>query len=256
MADSSHQWQRWSLGYTERFVDDFLLPLSNGKVIRVSQAPKIANVGADRGHDPGITGSTVWDASIVLAQFLTSSPIAQAIFKEPIDLAIELGSGTGLVSMAVASACLVKNMVATDISGLLPLLTKNISQNRKNTRLGSHVTCRALRWGEEKDIQQIPELKTGNSCGLVFGSDLIYSDIIEQDALLLSTLQKLCVASTVVVFGLHRMHQPERVDAFVVLLRSHFSSVDAVPLEDQPPDWRSEDVVVVIARGIIFEQAS
>lgn len=233
-------------------MDDFTLPLSNGKVVRVSQAPAMAKgASGDRKHDPGVTGSTVWDAGIVLAQYLSShapnGPLAN-FFKDPIDVALELGSGTGLVSLAVGSSHVIRTLLTTDISGLVPLLKKNLQLNKASIRLGTRISPCALRWACVEDVRAIPTLAT--PCQLVFGSDVIYSDSIAQGDLLLETLRLVSDARTVAVFALHCMHQPDRVTAFVELLQSNYSTVYTVPLEDQPAEWRSEDVVVVACVGI------
>jgi predicted nicotinamide N-methyase len=248
-------WQRSHLGYTERFVDDFHLPLSNGKSLRLTQAPKVAKPGQgraeqdDRGYDPGITGTTVWDAGIVLAQYLSvNSPNSRAIFQAPgLSCALELGSGTGLVSLAVASAWAVPCLVASDIASMVPLINKNLALNRPLIKLGARVHVHPLRWGEPSDLRRIAPLD--RPCSLVFGSDLIYSDAIDQSSLLLSTLGLVCDNATVAVFAMHRLHQPARVDAFIAALSTRLRDVRVIPLEEQPAAWRTEQVVLVEARG-------
>lgn len=246
------EWQRWSLGYNERFVDDFTLALSNGKKVRVSQAPTMAKgAAADRTYDPGVTGSTVWDAGIVLAQYLTTpisnGPLA-SLFNAPVGVALELGSGTGLVSLAVGCTHVVRTLLMTDIAGMVPLLKKNLQLNKPAIRLGTRVAPCPLRWACEADVLAIAALQA--PCQLVFGSDVVYSDSIAQGDLLLETLRRVSDAHTVAAFALHSMHQPERVSAFVELLQANYSHVHVVPLDEQPPDWRSEDVVVVVCVGI------
>ena len=85
----------------------------------------------------------------------------------------------------------------------------------------------------------------------MFGSDLIYSDRIEQHDLLMKTIRMVSNSSTLVVFALHRMHQPERVDVFVNhVLRGSFADVSVVPTAEQLPQCSCDDVVVVVATGL------
>jgi hypothetical protein len=88
------EWQRSYLGYRERFVDAFELSLPNGRSISVRQAPSPGKGGANyrevlrceeklwsaqalcctvaqlQEGDPMVTGTTVWDAGIMLSMYL------------------------------------------------------------------------------------------------------------------------------------------------------------------------------------------
>ena len=405
-------WQRSYLGFKERFVSDFFLPLSNGKTIRISQAPKASAVAAsskqhsgregkgswpgqqgrsgrlsrsvvagprappaslvdplDRVHDPGITGSTVWDAGIVLAQFLTNiyaceegirkesplssflrdifennsqhlptmsgapkcaapttetvvntvseyspnegshqsdphesgevalsslslqisclhndectvvtdacssaqltgPPLPTSLPSHPKPLlrvhgdhysnadgrppvVIELGSGTGIVSLALACTWHIGNIVMTDISSILPLLQKNVQLNRMLLNRGTRVHVHALRWGVAEDVEKIECLKDGQRCDILVGSDLIYSDTIAQDALLITTFHRVCHSQTNVFLAMHLLHQPGRVQAFIDRLQGHFAKVNIIPTVHQAEGWRTHDVVVVHCSGLL-----
>lgn len=79
------------------------------------------------------TGSSVWDAAIVLAKFLELSGKAR-------DCAVlELGAGTGLCGL-VASALGARSVVLTDLQACLPLL-------RDNAQPFPNVRVEALPWG-------------------------------------------------------------------------------------------------------------
>ncbi|KAJ6518770.1 putative methyltransferase-domain-containing protein [Mycena sanguinolenta] len=80
----------------------------------------------------GDTGSVVWRASIdfaqmVLQQHHVNSPVS--LFDERLKDAnvLELGSGTGLLSIALSP--LVGHYTATDMTPLVPLIRKNLSLN-------------------------------------------------------------------------------------------------------------------------------
>ncbi|KAJ7623248.1 putative methyltransferase-domain-containing protein [Roridomyces roridus] len=81
----------------------------------------------------GDTGSVVWKASIdfaqlVLEQYHRKSPDALFDFERLADSHIlELGSGTGLLSIALSP--LVRQYTATDMAELVPLIRKNLCLN-------------------------------------------------------------------------------------------------------------------------------
>ncbi|KAJ6493572.1 putative methyltransferase-domain-containing protein [Mycena vitilis] len=80
----------------------------------------------------GDTGSVVWRASIDFAQLILQQQHAKSpvsIFDESLRDArvLELGSGTGLLSIALSP--LVSHYTATDIQPLLPLIRKNLALN-------------------------------------------------------------------------------------------------------------------------------
>ncbi|KAF8944237.1 Methyltransferase-like protein 21D [Haplosporangium gracile] len=101
----------------------------------------------------GGVGSTVWDTAIVLSKYLeksnilaTSSAIASRSKQNTLNI-LELGSGTGLVGLAVArmlSATGQKaRIVLTDKANVLPLLQRNME---KNPATGIELEARVLDW--------------------------------------------------------------------------------------------------------------
>jgi predicted nicotinamide N-methyase len=239
-------WQRAYLGYHERFVGDYFLPLYDGRRVRIAQAPAPESAHMERERDPGITGTTVWDAGIVLALYLTHPEIVARFNSAPVNHVLELGSGTGVVALAIAAAWRARHVTATDILGVLPLLRRNISLNKAITRPGTSVIARQLRWAEADDALQVPFIP----CDVLVGSDLVYADSIDQIALLLSTLQRVCSPATHVFLAMHKLHHPERVGLAIQHLQSAFSSVDVIPTEAQPQLWRTRTVVVVHCTGL------
>ncbi|PRW45241.1 hypothetical protein C2E21_6339 [Chlorella sorokiniana] len=74
-------------------------------------------------------GTTVWDASIVLAKYIEKNS-RRGDFSRPKvrgKRALELGAGMGLAGMALA--LLGAEVVFTDIGDVLPLLRRNVEQN-------------------------------------------------------------------------------------------------------------------------------
>lgn len=243
-------WQRAYLGYHDRFVADYYFPLHSGKNLRIAQSPAtLSLVKMERERDPGITGTTVWDAGVVLAQYLSHPSVAAQFSAIPVNHVLELGSGTGLVSLALAATWRIRFLTMTDISGVLPLLTRNVSLNRSVTRPSTTINVKQLRWAECADIKQISFLP----CDVVVGSDLVYSDSIEQSQLLIKTFHQICSAQTIVFLAMHKLHHPERVKLCLSELRATFSNVRVVPTTEQPQAWKTKEVVLVQATGIISQ---
>jgi len=89
----------------------------------------------------GDTGSVLWRASVQLARTLVATPAS--FLPSPLSQqnVLELGAGTGLLSIVLAP--LVKHYTATDINALLPLLRKNVSLNHSKE---SNLTIEPLDW--------------------------------------------------------------------------------------------------------------
>ncbi|KAK6992212.1 putative methyltransferase-domain-containing protein [Favolaschia claudopus] len=107
----------------------------------------------------GDTGSVVWRASIDFAQMIleqqhTKSPVSLLNEKLKDARVLELGSGTGLLSIALSP--LVGQYTATDIAELVPLIRKNLTlnfsgwphtANKQETRFPGHNVCvEELNW--------------------------------------------------------------------------------------------------------------
>ncbi|KAF9146000.1 Methyltransferase-like protein 21D [Mortierella sp. GBA39] len=101
----------------------------------------------------GGVGSTVWDTAIVLSKYLeksnilaTSSATASRSKRTTLNI-LELGSGTGLVGLAVArmlsSTGQKARIVLTDKANVLPLLQRNME---KNPAEGVELEARVLDW--------------------------------------------------------------------------------------------------------------
>ncbi|KAF9338175.1 Methyltransferase-like protein 21D [Linnemannia elongata] len=123
----------------------------------------------------GGVGSTVWDTAIVLSKYLeksnilaTSSATASRSKRTTLNI-LELGSGTGLVGLAVArmlSATGQKaKIVLTDKANVLPLLQRNME---KNPAEGVELEARVLDWEavsgvKAKAVAKAPDSEGGKS---------------------------------------------------------------------------------------------
>ncbi|KAG0304186.1 Methyltransferase-like protein 21D [Dissophora globulifera] len=98
----------------------------------------------------GGVGSTIWDAAIVLSKYLEKSALISltSSASRPINV-LELGSGTGIVGLAVARILSDNRVMAgsrvvlTDKDNVLPLLQRNVE---KNASAGISIEARILDW--------------------------------------------------------------------------------------------------------------
>ncbi|KAJ7091334.1 putative methyltransferase-domain-containing protein [Mycena belliarum] len=167
------------LGYLDNHLDTLTLsfelkspPLQNSAVVKSkrksnSRSVQEKTVEIELAQDKtalrtrtGDTGSVVWKASIDFAQLV----LQQHHAKSPVSIldpeklrgahVLELGSGTGLLSIALSP--LVQQYTATDLGELLPLIRKNLSlnfpgwphtQTKQGTAMPGHnVVVEELNW--------------------------------------------------------------------------------------------------------------
>ncbi|KAG8043673.1 hypothetical protein GUJ93_ZPchr0458g22299 [Zizania palustris] len=119
----------------------------------------------DGTHDPAtgraLTGSWLWDASVVLASHLATSPSARLDIRGA--TVLELGAGTGLPGIAAVACLGAARCVLTDVRPLLPGLRANAEANGLTAE---QADVRELRWGEQLE----PEAQVD----VVLMSDVFY----------------------------------------------------------------------------------
>lgn len=134
----------------------------------------------------------LWPAATSLVALLdahrlspAASPLAPLLssLRRPLRI-LELGSGTGLVSIAAAAA-LGAAVTATDLPHVLPNLRFNAEANAAAVAAGGggSVAAKGLRWGEDGDVDGEEEYD------LIVGSDVVYHDHLYEP--LLRTLRAL-----------------------------------------------------------------
>lgn len=258
--EGPRDWQRFYMGYHERFVDDCVLELRGGRVqVRLAQAPS-AKCSAkrhggkqlDKASDPALTGTTVWDGAVVLSHYLTeTSALARPpdspfpYSGTPLPSVLELGAGTGAVSLALAATRAAASVTTTDLPDLLPHLKVNVSRNSGVLPPG-RLQLAPLRWGPEgePDVQRLAP--AGPPYDVIVGSDLIYYSYTPEtphSELLLWTLRRLAGPHTTVFLSLSLHHNPEEVEHFLGWAAEHFHVLRLK--RSIPPEWRVHDSLVV-----------
>ncbi|KAG2569260.1 hypothetical protein PVAP13_7NG377900 [Panicum virgatum] len=113
----------------------------------------MAVVERDGTHDPAtgrvLTGSWLWDSSLVLASHLAAADSAR--FRLRGATVLELGAGgTGLQGIAAVACLGAARCVLTDMRPLLPGLRANADANGLTAAQGD---VRELRWGDKLEHQ-------------------------------------------------------------------------------------------------------
>jgi len=134
----------------------------------------------------GDTGSVLWRASIDVGQLILqqyySDSIESLLDRSLLETqhVLELGSGTGLLSIALAP--LVRRYTATDIGSLIPLIRKNITlnfpgwPNISQSLPGSNIVVEELDWQllESTPILQRSKVFNFDPVDLLLVVDCIY----------------------------------------------------------------------------------
>ncbi|XP_069746787.1 methyltransferase like 21e isoform X3 [Narcine bancroftii] len=155
-------------------------------------------------------GAYVWPSAIVLCYYLEHSQ------KEIMDKnVIELGSGTGLVS--IVASILGSKVTATDLPHLLDNLHYNINQNTK-MRSKYLPQVQELKWGIDLD-KRFPR----STChyDYVMAADVVYSHPYLNE--LLMTFDHLCQDDTIILWTMK--FRFDRDNAFVETFQRIFDTV-------------------------------
>lgn len=157
---------------------------------------------------------------------------------------IELGAGTGAVSLSLLACQCVGSATITDIPDLLPHLRFNVDRNAAVLNRNK-VHVQAVRWGHHEDIQGLQPIKA--PFDVIVGSDLIYythSSETPHSLLLLQTLRWLSGPRTLIFLSLSLHHNPEEVQHFLDMASTDFDVI-IIAAQDLPQEYCVPDVLVV-----------
>ena len=243
-------WSRTLCGYHQRFTEPFELKLSeiarrSTRTLSIEQRPRVsaAHAAESKASADGLcTGATVWDAGIVLASYVHARAGGADFL--PIDWAggarlrcLDLGSGTGIVGLAVAASCVFERVVLTDLPSVVPLLEANAAANSLSGVLACTVQCLPLRWEDESHLDAVAARGPYN---LIVAGDVLYRPPVV--APLLNALRRLATPGvTDVLVAASLAHSPESMAAFRDACAPHFE-LHVVPAADQPEARRSPEV--------------
>ena len=231
------------------------LPDATGPPLRIAQAASAAAVGTAsrrgdgrkdrhsvrRGAGPVVarrddpdddasadpipsTGFTVWDAGILLGMYVTQPEVWRRLTRASSSsssssssdaVVLELGSGTGVAGLLVASSGLPAVVGMSDLPAVVPFLRANASRNKAPEGPVPGTVAMAtvpLRWGVTDDAKALPgPLRAPH---VVLGADLIYTERREVIDALVTTLESIVPVGGVAVFASCVEHRPESVSYF------------------------------------------
>ena len=194
----------------------------------------------------GDVNSVVWDSALVLAKLISYCSKRASwpkVIREPKKM-LELGAGTGAVSI-VAAECGIES-IATDLQDRMELIDRNIKRNA--AVLSESCTGLPFNWADGKTkLQEIftihPDIETMVLCdGIYYRKGMEYLQEVFSHLLELSPNLQIIVAYE------DREEHAKLVDEFLVsLINMGYLYTELWP-EDLDPEWRSDDIHVLIVR--------
>lgn len=122
----------------------------------------------------GTTGLRTWEAALHLGAYLTTSAGKQHVSGKKV---IELGAGTGLLSILCAKYLAAQHVLATDgDEAVVDAITTNLFINDDESNSTSQTEASILRWGRAIDDTTITEDLGMPSYDLILGADVVSPD--------------------------------------------------------------------------------
>lgn len=190
------------------------------------------------------TGRVVWPSLFVLWERLRMDDGDYDKYSN----ILELGSGCGLLSMALSQQHNGRRIVATDHPSALSWLESNIHLNKDRLRHSNTITVAPLSWDDHAAARRL--VQTKGPFDLILGSDLLY--IAPSDyPNLMRTIQIVSNDGAAPVY----MAYPKRgtgEDAFLVLARKEGFAVQTTDIGD---DQRIDSAMPSVSSGKRYEMA-
>ncbi|CAO3644758.1 unnamed protein product [Cunninghamella echinulata] len=156
-------------------------------------------------------GGKTWEAAYVMINYILWKEKQTSFLKDK--TVLDLGSGTGLVGLAIAKTCpQLSHMELTDQIPLIGLLEENIKLNELDHKVGASV----LNWGEPNDLK----------VDIVLASDCVYLEIAFQP--LVDTLVTLTDNNHDVQIYLSYRKRRKADKRFFQLLKKKFNIIDVI----------------------------
>ncbi len=177
-------------------------------------------------------GSTVWDAALVLCSFLESER-GRAVVGSSCRC-LELGSGTGIVSIVAATLDSTRMCTASDLGDCVALISRNIELN-------GTVNCTAVEVDWTVDP---PEDLVGTDW--VLCADCVYD--LSCVSPLLRTIAALSPSKGLIVSNELRLADGNALAeaTFRGMIQDLGYVGNVVPKETFPPEWRCDDILVTV----------
>ncbi|KAJ7067876.1 S-adenosyl-L-methionine-dependent methyltransferase [Mycena amicta] len=139
----------------------FTFPVADGPALHIE-----LNDAALSRSDHTSVGLQSWGSAIVFAERLCSEPASfDLVDNSPLRI-LELGAGTGLLSIAAAKLLPLATVVATDYH---PAILANLTANVRTNLLGARICVAALDWSDPSDAPPLDE-----AFDIVLAADVVY----------------------------------------------------------------------------------
>lgn len=190
------------------------------------------------------TGGVVWDAALVLISYMRTLALKQDC-EVAYDHVLDLGSGTGVVGLALYKLGLVQSVMLTDMNCQLDLIRRNIRRNFPDNV--DKIQVARLCWDDEEDIAAALEASRIAPLSLITVSDCVYGDKSSSPlaCLLLKLLRANPSAMVFLSFEKRERHRSEAAQGldysaeFFSQLRQNDGSTQCV-VECIPPEQHGE----------------
>ena len=272
---SSSSWRRSTLSFREKFIDahethgvrvrQYASRSAFDKAMERDGCGKRAGSRAvgTRGDDDQTrrdpvpeTGFTVWDASALLGKYVAREDVWRRLIANDdasmtMTTTLELGAGTGLCTLLVATSEVVRGVAGsksvacamTDLPGVVDFTRENARDNKAenggNVPKNVALAVAALTWGDASEVEKLPEaIRHPN---VVLGADLMYTTNVEVIRALAETTRMLVLPGRVAVFAACKEHRPESIEIFVEFMSEFEFDVVRVPASTAHPDLPASD---------------
>jgi len=232
--NATHAHASWDVNFIpkeERWDSEFVFQTAVGTEFSIQQKPW-STLGKSQTED---YGSTVWTAAIALSRFLEHH------YKDDLEMfsgkrVLELGAGTGLVSIVAAS--MGAHVTSTDQPACLGLLEQN-AMNAVVSLDGS-IHVEELTWGLPR------EDKPGDAPApydFVLGSDLVYHPSM-LDAFI-STIESVVLPGTTMWLAYDKRGRAGIPQFFQMMSESSTLVATELSMEHQHPNFRYKYIGIV-----------
>ncbi|ERM97434.1 hypothetical protein AMTR_s00124p00014420, partial [Amborella trichopoda] len=192
-------------------------------------------------------GTTVWDASMVLAKFLERNCRKGQFCLNKLKgkRAIELGAGCGLAGFGMA--LLGCNVISTDQKEVLPLLMRNVERNILRIKQ-ANLECSA-----SMGSIQVAELDWGNSHHIaavdppfdyVIGTDIVYAEHLLDP--LVATLNALSGPKTTILLG-YELRSTNVHEKMMNMWKTNYE-VKSIPKSKMDPKYQHSSIQLFVMR--------
>eukprot|EP00798_Chlamydomonas_sp_ICE-L_P011019 gene11019-18983_t len=234
-----------------------------GHVLRIKQMPKASGAllsdgpsntqvlwGGDDEEEKGSGGSNlenvglvVWQLGFVVSELLLKHPPWGQNWQDVrvVDLnwqgvrVVELGTGTGLVGIALALSG--AHVTLTDLDHIIPLTRENVESNCCGRGIAHMPTVARCCWGSKEDAAALGEQRPD----LITAADVLYEEKYYPD--LLDTLTDLSAAHTLSYIAYKRRNVRE--ESFIRMAEDRGFSVEVVPSELLNEEYSDGQYVVL-----------